>query len=46
MARDVKLELISRFPTLEKFSDLPPDPFDAAAIGIVAHELNSWKCTY
>jgi len=40
---EVREELLIRHPKLEKFVGLPPDPFDAAAIGIVAHEVNNWK---
>ena len=41
--KEVREELLIRYPKLEKFTDLPPDPFDAAAIGIVAYEVNHWK---
>jgi hypothetical protein len=41
--KEVKEELLIRHPKLEQFVGLPPDPFDAAAIGIVAHEVNNWK---
>jgi Holliday junction resolvasome RuvABC endonuclease subunit len=41
--KEVREELLIRHPKLEKFVYLPPDPFDAAAIGIVAHEINNWK---
>jgi hypothetical protein len=41
--QEVKEELLIRHPKLEQFVGLPPDPFDAAAIGIVAHEVNNWK---
>lgn len=40
--KDVREELIRRHSEIAKFSYLPPDPFDAAAIGIVAHEVNNW----
>jgi hypothetical protein len=41
--KEIKEELLIRHPKLEQFVGLPPDPFDAAAIGIVAHEVNNWK---
>lgn len=43
--KDVRAELLERHPDLKTFNSLPPDPFDAAAIGIVAHEINSWKAS-
>ncbi len=41
--KDVRAKLIEQFPKLEKFNNLSPDPFDAAAIGVVAYEVNNWK---
>ena len=41
--QEVREELLIRHPKLEKFVGLPPDPFDAAAIGLVANEVNNWK---
>lgn len=41
--KEVREELLIRHPKLEQFVGLPPDPFDAAAIGIVAYEVNKWK---
>ena len=41
--KEVREELLIRHPKLQQFVGLPPDPFDAAAIGIVAHEVNNWK---
>jgi hypothetical protein len=41
--QEVREELLIRHPKLEQFTGLPPDPFDAAAIGIVAHEVDNWK---
>lgn len=41
--QEVRTELLERHPKLEKFRDMPPDPFDAAAIGIVAYEVDRWK---
>jgi hypothetical protein len=41
--QDVRRELLERYPKLQQFANLPPDPFDAAAMGIVAHGLNDWE---
>ncbi len=41
--KDVRGTLLMKFPSLEKFNSLPPDPFDAAALGVVAHKIKQWK---
>lgn len=41
--QEVREELLERHPKLKQFIGLPPDPFDAAAIGIVAYEVDNWK---
>ena len=41
--QEVRGELLERHPKLQQFIGLPPDPFDAAAIGIVAYEVNNWR---
>ena len=41
--KEVRAELLIRHPELKQFISLPPDPFDAAAIGIIAHEVKGWK---
>lgn len=41
--QEVRDELLLRYPKLKQFINLPPDPFDAGAIGVIAHEVNRWK---
>ena len=41
--QEVREELLIRHPKLQQFISLPPDPFDAAAIGIIAHKVEHWK---
>ncbi len=41
--KEVRTELLARHPKLKQFISLPPDPFDAAAIGVVAYSIKQWK---